>query len=86
MSENKFQNPIQRFGETTMKIGKFKDKTFDEICKEKDGKRYLYWFVENVINEQNEKFYLKLMSYVKALRALDPEADSMAKRTREIST
>ena len=78
MSEK--QSAIEKFGMTTMKIGKHKDKTFNEICSQKDGKRYLYWFVDNVINEQNEKFYLKLMHYVKELKLLEPDVPMDDKR------
>ena len=78
MSEK--QSAIEKFGATTMKIGKFKDKTFNEICNQKDGKRYLFWFVDNVINEQNEKFYLKLMSYVKELKQTEQNMDTSIKK------
>ena len=28
------------------------------------GKEYLYWFRENVVNKENEKFYGKIMKVV----------------------
>ena len=38
-------------------------------------KEYLYWFHDNVINKENEKFYGKIMKVVEKLRQEDDEDD-----------
>jgi hypothetical protein len=66
-----FSNPIEEFGDYTMKIGKHKGKSITEILAMPKGKDYLYWFRDNVVNETNEKFYGKIMRVVQRLRDMD---------------
>lgn len=70
-SKSGFSNPIQDFGDYTMKIGKHKGKSISDILEMQKGKDYLYWFHDNVINETNEKFYGKIMKVVQRLRDMD---------------
>lgn len=69
-----------KFAESTMKIGKYKGLTYREIAQEEDGKRYLCWFVDNVINEENEKFYGKLVAFVHCMRDNFPDCDKPTKK------
>ena len=83
MSSTKYQTPLEKYGETTMKIGKHKGKTLDEIAVDDGGKKYLFWFVDNVINEENEKFYFKLKSYVNYLKGKEGKSKEMARASEE---
>lgn len=64
-------NPIEEFGDYTMKIGKHKGKSLKELLETEKGKEYLYWFRDNVVNDENEKFYGKIIKVVHRLRDLD---------------
>jgi len=44
-----------------MKIGKHKGQSLKEIMETTKGKYYINWFVENIVNKENEKFYGKIM-------------------------
>jgi len=68
-------NPMVDFGDYTMKIGKHKGKTIKELIEMPKGKEYLYWFRDNVVNKENEKFYGKIMKVVEKLRLEDDEDD-----------
>jgi hypothetical protein len=46
----------------TMKIGKYKGQTFSEIYKADE--KYLSWFVDNVINNDNRKYYVHLLKFM----------------------
>lgn len=59
------------FGDYTMKIGKHKGKTLNDLRKTKEGTQYLYWFKDNIINDTNEKFYGKIIRVVNMMRDLE---------------
>ncbi len=61
------------FGDYTMKIGKHKGKSLKELIEMPKGREYLYWFHDNVITKENEKFYGKIMKVVEQLRKDDDE-------------
>ncbi len=70
-SKSALSNPIQDFGDYTMKIGKHKGKSITDILEMPKGKDYLFWFHDNVVNKDNEKFYGKIMKVVQRLRDMD---------------
>ena len=63
------------FGDYTMKIGKHKGKSLQELSSNSDGRKYLCWFNDNVVNKDNEKFYGKIIKFVEQLRKDDDEED-----------
>ena len=63
------------FGDYTMKVGKHKGKSLNELISTSDGRKYLCWFHDNVINKENEKFYGKIMKVVEQLRKDDDDDD-----------
>jgi hypothetical protein len=68
-------NVFEEYGEYSMKIGKYKGKTLNELRKTEAGKKYLYWFMDNVVNESNEKYYGKLIRVVNMMRDMDESTD-----------
>ncbi len=71
LNKFKISNPITDFGDYTMKIGKHKGKSITELLEMEGGKQYLIWFHDNVINEENMKFYGKIIKVVEALVGKD---------------